>query len=71
MNQNDVASCGKFDDIISYGGCPMDDHHPNGFYYPGEPTIFHPAPSPFGIPYRSLYSVNCNSQSLVNRLRVN
>lgn len=58
MNQNDVASCGKFDDIISYGGWPMDDHHPNGFYYPGEPTIFHPAPSPFGIPYRSLYSVN-------------
>jgi hypothetical protein len=24
----------------------------------GKPTIFHPAPSPFGIPYRSLYSRN-------------
>ena len=58
MNQNDVAAGGRFEDIISYGGWPMDDHHPDGFYYPGEPTIFHPAPSPFGIPYRSLYSRN-------------
>ena len=23
-----------------------------------KPNIFHPAPSPFGIPYRCLYSVN-------------
>jgi hypothetical protein len=36
----------------------MDDHHPGGFRYPGKPTIFHPAPSPYGIPYRSLYSKN-------------
>jgi hypothetical protein len=34
----------------------MDDHHPGGILWPGEPTIFHPAPSPFGIPYRCLYS---------------
>jgi len=58
VNQNDVAAGGNFPDIIAYGGWPMDDHHPDGFYYPGEPTIFHPAPSPFGIPYRSLYSRN-------------
>ena len=36
----------------------MDDHHPAGIYYPGQPTIFHPAPSPYGIPYRCLYSRN-------------
>ena len=35
----------------------MDDHHPGGFDAKNEPpTIFHPAPSPYGIPYRSLYS---------------
>jgi len=34
----------------------MDDHHPGGVAWKGEPTIFHPAPSPFGIPYRSLYA---------------
>lgn len=58
LTQNDVRSGGKFDDIIAYGGWSMDDHHPAGLLYPGRPTIFHPAPSPYGIPYRSLYSIN-------------
>ncbi len=61
VTQNDVATGGRFPDIIAYGGWPMDDHHPDGFYYPGEPTIFHPAPSPFGIPYRALYSRNIDN----------
>ncbi len=58
LTQNDVRAGGHFDDLVAYGGWTMDDHHPGGFRYPGEPTIFHPAPSPFGIPYRSLYSRN-------------
>ncbi len=58
LNQNDVTNEGRFDDLISFGGWPMDDHHPAGFHYEGEPTTFHPAPSPFGIPYRCLYSRN-------------
>ena len=58
LTQNDVRDGGKFEDIIAYGGWSMDDHHPAGLYFPGEPTIFHPAPSPYGIPYRSLYSRN-------------
>lgn len=58
MNQNDVRSEGRFDDLVAYGGWTMDDHHPGGLRSPEKPTIFHPAPSPFGIPYRSLYSVN-------------
>ena len=61
QNQNHVADGGNFDDIISYGGWPMDDHHPDGFYYPGEPTIYHPAPSPFGISYRTIYSRNISN----------
>jgi hypothetical protein len=36
----------------------MDDHPPAAFLHRGAPTIFHPAPSPFGIPWRCLYSVN-------------
>ncbi len=32
--------------------------HPGGFNHQGASTTFHPAPSPYGIPYRSLYSVN-------------
>jgi hypothetical protein len=58
LTQNDVRAEGKFEDIVAYGGWSMDDHHPAGIYYPGKPTIFHPAPSPYGIPYRSLYSRN-------------
>lgn len=58
LTQNDVRAEGRFDDLVAYGGWTMDDHHPGGFAWSGEPTIFHPAPSPFGIPYRSLYSRN-------------
>lgn len=58
LTQHDVRAGGKFNDIIAYGGWSMDDHHPAGLLYPGPPTVFHPAPSPYGIPYRCLYSVD-------------
>ncbi len=58
LTQHDVEAGGKFDDIIAYGGWSMDDHHPAGLYYPGKATLFHPAPSPYGIALRCLYSVN-------------
>jgi hypothetical protein len=56
VTQNDVRSEGRFDDLVAYGGWSMDDHHPAGFLYAGQPTIHHSAPSPFGLPYRALYS---------------
>ncbi len=55
LTQNDIAAEGRFDDIVAYGGWSMDDHHPAGFRSAvlGAPmTIFHKAPSPYGIPYR-------------------
>ncbi|MEX0774204.1 MAG: FAD-dependent oxidoreductase [Phycisphaeraceae bacterium] len=58
LTQHDVRGGGPFDDVVAFGGWSMDDHHPAGIYYPRKPTIFHPAPSPYGIPYRSLYSRN-------------
>ena len=61
QNQNHVAAGGCFDDIIAYGGWPMDDHNPEGFYHKGEPNINHPAPSPFGISYRTIYSRNIDN----------
>ena len=67
ITQNDVESEGKFDDIVAFGGWSMDDHHPQGIYYPGKPTIFHPAPSPYGIPYRSLYSKNIDNLFFAGR----
>ena len=67
LSQNEVRDGGHFDDIIAYGGWSMDDHHPAGIYYPGKPTIFHPAPSPYGIPYRSLYSANMENLLFAGR----
>jgi len=58
LTQNDVEAEGRFEDRVAYGGWSMDDHHPEAIKYPGEPTIFHPAPVPYGIPYRCLYSRN-------------
>lgn len=58
LTQNDVRGGGAFEDIVAFGGWSMDDHHPAGLLYPGKPTLFHPAPSPYGIPYRSLHSRN-------------
>lgn len=58
VSQKDVEAGGPFSDVVAYAGWSMDNHPPRGFYEPGEPTVFHPAPSPWGIPYRSLYSSN-------------
>ena len=58
ITQHDVEAGGPFEDVVAYAGWSMDNHAPAGFYDPGNPTIYHPAPSPWGIPYRSLYSKN-------------
>ena len=68
LNQNDVEAEGRhFEDIVAYGGWTMDDHFPEGFYKKEAGTIFHPAPSPYGIPYRCLYSVNMENLFFAGR----
>ena len=68
LNQNDVEAAGRhFPDIVAYGGWTMDDHFPEGFYKKEVGTIFHPAPSPYGIPYRSLYSRNIGNLFFAGR----
>ncbi len=68
VTQHDVRAAGPFEDIIAYGGWSMDDHFPAGFYHRGShPTIYHPAPSPWGIPFRSLYSVNISNLLFAGR----
>ena len=59
LTQRDVEAEGRFDDLVAYGGWTMDDHHPAGFWAVRQAkpaTVFHPTPSPYGIPYRSLCS---------------
>jgi hypothetical protein len=70
LSQNDIAAGGPFEDIVAYGGWSMDDHHPAGFEAVkiGAPaTIFHEAPSPYGIPYRCLYSRNISNLMFAGR----
>ena len=67
ITQNDVRAEGRFDDIVAYGGWSMDDHHPAGIATTEKPTIFHPAPSPYGIPYRALYSKNISNLFFAGR----
>ena len=67
LTQNDIAAGGAFEDVVAFGGWPMDDHHPAGMMFPGEPTQFHPAPSPYGIPYRCLYARNVGNLMFAGR----
>ena len=70
LTQNDIEAEGKFEDVVAYGGWSMDDHHPAGFgaVRVGAPaTMFHPAPSPYGIPYRCLYSRNIDNLMFAGR----
>lgn len=70
LTQKDIESGGRFEDVVAYGGWTMDDHHPAGFWSvkTGDPaTIFHPAPSPYGIPYGVLYSRNIENLMFAGR----
>ncbi|MBE6642600.1 MAG: FAD-dependent oxidoreductase [Ruminococcaceae bacterium] len=67
LTQSDVQSGGKFDDIIAFGGWQIDDHPPAGFDHKGEPTTYYDCPSPFGIPYRCLYSKNIDNLMFAGR----
>ncbi|MBQ6707579.1 MAG: FAD-dependent oxidoreductase [Clostridia bacterium] len=67
MTQNDVEAEGRFDDIIAYGGWTMDDHNPKGIDGNERPTIHWPAPSPYGIPYRCIYSKNISNLFFAGR----
>lgn len=67
LTQPEVAAGGKFDDTVAYGGWKIDDHPPTGFRYQGPPNRTYPCPSPFGIPYRCLYSVNIKNLMFAGR----
>ncbi len=68
VTQNDVESEGKFPDIVAYAGWSMDDHFPAGFYHKSSyPTIYHPAPQPWGLPLRAMISHNINNLVFAGR----
>ena len=69
LTQNDIEAGGEFSDIVGYGGWTMDDHFPEGFYFKGGKRTNRstPTPSPYGIPYRCLYSRNISNLFFAGR----
>lgn len=70
LTQNDIENEGKFEDVIAYGGWPMDDHNPKGMNAntsDDTPSKLYPAPYPYGIPYRCLYSKNIKNLFFAGR----
>ena len=68
VTQNDVETEGRFDDIVAYAGWSMDDHFPAGFYHKDSyPTIYHPAPQPWGLPLRCMISENIGNLVFAGR----
>ena len=67
LTQQEIKAEGRFDDMVAYGGWPLDDHDPAGMNGTGRPNTNYPAPSPYGIPYRSLYSRNIENLFFAGR----
>lgn len=67
ITQNDVLSGRVFEDEIAYGGWPIDDHFPGGFYHHGVPNTDFKTPAPYSLPYRALYSKNVENLFFAGR----
>lgn len=67
VTQRDVCDGTVFPDEIAYGGWPIDDHFPGGFYHRGVPNTDYKTHSPYSIPYRCLYSKNVENLFFAGR----
>ena len=67
ITQRDISDGRVFEDEIAFGGWPIDDHFPGGFYHRGVPNTDIQTPAPYSIPYRSLYSKNVENLFFAGR----
>ena len=67
LTQRDVSDGVVFPDEIAFGGWPLDDHFPGGFYHKGTPNTDIATPAPYSIPYRTLYSANVDNLFFAGR----
>lgn len=67
ITQKDISDNVLFEDEIAYGGWPLDDHFPGGFYHRGVPNSNIPTPEHYSIPYRALYSRNVENLFFAGR----
>ena len=67
ITQRDISDGRVFPDEIAFGGWPLDDHFPDGFYHRGVPNTDIRTPAPYSIPYRALYSANVDNLFFAGR----
>ncbi len=67
LNEKDLAQTRAFEDVVAYGGWPMDMHAAGGLRTRMEPTEFIHVPNVYGIPYRSLYSKDIANLMIAGR----
>lgn len=67
ITQRDISDNVTFPDEIAFGGWPLDDHFPGGFYHKGVSCSQIPTPPHYSIPYRALYSKNVENLYFAGR----
>lgn len=68
MTAKDIVDGGHFQDVVAYGGWPLDNHDPAGFDSKGfEKNLWIVLHNPYGIPLRCLYSVNIRNLFFAGR----
>ncbi len=70
FSQNDAVQDQNFEDVVAFGGWPIDDHHPDGSLRRDEAEsdhVWRPVQCPYGIPFRSLYSRNVENLFMAGR----
>ena len=67
VTQPDISGAKVFEDTVAYGGWPLDDHFPAGYYHKGTPNTNFKTPAPYCLPYRALYSKNVENLFFAGR----
>ena len=67
ITANDLLDHTYFPDTVAYGGWPIDDHYPDGFYHQGRPNTNILPERPYSVPYRALYSKNVENLFFAGR----
>lgn len=67
ISQRDISDNTVFPDTVAFGGWPLDDHYPAGYYHKGTPNTDFQTPAPYCLPYRALYSANVENLFFAGR----
>lgn len=67
VTQKDISDDTVFADTVAFGGWPLDDHFPAGYYHRGTPNTNFKTPAPYCLPYRALYSANVDNLFFAGR----